>query len=93
MNEIQFGTFDNNKKFVPGVSKEAAGNIVKYFGDWKITHVVNRQTNSIKNKKNYVSCYNNWKDIFDKRNHLISLFWNEKNKENLTIDLLLNHES
>ena len=52
MNEIQFGTFDN-KKFVPGVSKEAASNIVKYFGDWKITHIVDSQTNSIKNKKNY----------------------------------------
>lgn len=61
--------------------------MTNYPESWGLTIV------EIKNKKNYVSCYNNWKDIFDKRNHLISLFWNEKNKENLTIDLLLNHES
>ena len=31
----------------------------------------------------------NWSDVFEKRNHLISLFWNENNKGNVKIDLKL----
>jgi hypothetical protein len=44
----------------------------------------------IKNKKNYIIDINNWKEIIDKRNHLISLFWNLENKDTLKIDLILN---
>jgi hypothetical protein len=44
----------------------------------------------IKNKKNYILDINNWKEIIDKRNHLISLFWNLENKDNIKIDLILN---
>ncbi len=41
----------------------------------------------IKNKKDYISSYNKWNDIFDRRNYLINLFWNENNKANVDIEL------
>jgi hypothetical protein len=44
----------------------------------------------IKKKKDYISELPNWKEIIDGRNHLISLFWNEENKSNIKIDLVLN---
>ena len=44
----------------------------------------------IKKKKDYVSEFSNWKEIIDRRNHLISLFWNEGNKSDVKIDLVLN---
>jgi hypothetical protein len=43
----------------------------------------------IKQKKDFVSLYKNWNKIFEDRNHLISLFWNEHNKNNIKIDLNL----
>jgi predicted O-methyltransferase YrrM len=43
----------------------------------------------VKKKKDYVKSYDNWSDVFKKRNHLISLFWNENNKGNVKIDLEL----
>lgn len=44
---------------------------------------------TIKEKKDYISLSQNWGEIFNKRNHLISLFWNEKNKGKVNIDLEL----
>lgn len=44
----------------------------------------------IKKKKDYISEFNNWDEIFNKRNHLISFFWNEENKSDVKIDLVLN---
>lgn len=44
----------------------------------------------IKKKKDYISKLTNWKEIIDRRNHLISLFWNKKNKSNIKIDLIIN---
>ena len=44
----------------------------------------------IKKKKDYVSEFSNWEEIIDGRNHLISLFWNEGNKSDVKIDLVLN---
>lgn len=50
---------------------------------WGITIV------RIKKKKNYAEQYKEWQSIFDGRNHLISLFWNEHNKKDIKIDLVL----
>lgn len=58
--------------------------MVNYPNSWGMTIV------EIKKKKNYISEYTNWEDVFKKRNKLISIFWNEKNKININIDLLLN---
>lgn len=44
----------------------------------------------IKKKKDYVSEFPNWKKIIDRRNKLISIFWNEGNKSDVKIELLLN---
>lgn len=44
----------------------------------------------IKKKKNYISEYKKWSEVFSGRNHLISLFWNEDNKNDVKIDLILN---
>jgi hypothetical protein len=44
----------------------------------------------IKKKKDYVSEFPNWTEVIEKRNHLISLFWNEENKSDVKIDLVLN---
>ena len=44
----------------------------------------------IKKKKDYISEFNNWDEILNKRNHLISFFWNEENKSDVKIDLVLN---
>lgn len=43
----------------------------------------------LKKKKNYVEEYLNWEEIIHRRNHLISIFWNEKNKFDVKIDLVL----
>ena len=58
--------------------------MVNYPESWGMTIV------EIKKKKDYVSEFTNWNEVIDKRNHLISLFWNEENKSNVKIDLLLN---
>lgn len=44
----------------------------------------------IKKKKDYISEFPNWKEVIDRRNHLIGIFWNEENKGNVKIDLGLN---
>jgi len=44
---------------------------------------------TLKKKKDYIKEYKNWKHIFERRNHLISLFWNEENKGDVKIDLEL----
>lgn len=44
----------------------------------------------ISKKKDYISEFLNWKEVIEKRNYLISLFWNEKNKSDVKIDLVLN---
>jgi cephalosporin hydroxylase len=44
---------------------------------------------NIKQKKDFISLYKNWNRTFEDRNHLISLFWNEHNKNNIQIDLNL----
>jgi hypothetical protein len=44
----------------------------------------------IKQKKDFIGLYKDWNKTFQDRNHLISLFWNENNKHNITIDLVLN---
>ena len=46
--------------------------------------------NEIKKKKDYVSEFPNWTEVIEKRNHLISLFWNEGNKSDVKIELVLN---
>ena len=44
----------------------------------------------IKKKKDYMSEFPNWEEVIDKRNHLISIFWNEGNKSDVKIELVLN---
>jgi len=44
----------------------------------------------IKKKKDFISEFPNWVDVINKRNHLIGLFWNEENKSDVKIDLVLN---
>lgn len=56
---------------------------VNYPEKWGVTII------EIKKKTDYISRYKKWFDVFDKRNHLISLFWNENNKKNVKIDLKL----
>jgi cephalosporin hydroxylase len=58
--------------------------MTNYPESWGMTIV------EIKKKKNYISEFPNWKEIIDRRNHLISLFWNENNKSNVKIELVLN---
>lgn len=58
--------------------------MVNYPESWGITIV------EIKKKKDYISEFTNWEEVMNKRNHLISIFWNEKNKSNINIDLILN---
>jgi hypothetical protein len=58
--------------------------VKNYPDSWGMTIV------EIKNKKDYISDFIGWDKIFNKRNHLISLFWNEGNKGNVKIDLILN---
>jgi len=58
--------------------------MLNYPESWGMTIV------EIKKKKDYVSEFPNWEEIIDRRNHLISLFWNEGNKSNVKIDLVLN---
>jgi hypothetical protein len=55
--------------------------VSNYPESWGMTIV------KIKEKKDYISLYKKWKDIFDKRNHLISLFWNKENSKNINIEL------
>ena len=55
-----------------------------YPESWGLTIV------EIKKKKDYISEFNNWDEILNKRNHLISFFWNEENKSDVKIDLVLN---
>jgi hypothetical protein len=43
----------------------------------------------VKEKFDYISQIKTWKEIFEKRNHLINIFWNENNKSHLQIDLNL----
>jgi hypothetical protein len=43
----------------------------------------------IKKKKDYVSEFQNWKEVIDKRNRLIGIFWNERNKGDVKIDIEL----
>jgi len=56
---------------------------VNYPEKWGLTII------EIKKKTNYIGRYKKWSDVFEKRNHLISLFWNENNKGNVKIDLKL----
>ena len=44
----------------------------------------------IKKKKDYISNFTDWDLVLSKRDYLISLFWNESNKMNTQIDLILN---
>lgn len=46
---------------------------------------------SIKKKNNYIKQYKKWKEVIDKRNYLINLFWNETNKGDIKIELKLNN--
>jgi hypothetical protein len=57
---------------------------VKTYPDsWGMTIV------KLKEKRDYISLYSNWNHIFERRNHLISLFWNEENKNDVNIELKL----
>jgi hypothetical protein len=58
--------------------------MINYPDSWGMTIV------EIKKKKDYVSQFSNWVDVFNKRNELINLFWNEQNKSNIKIDLIIN---
>jgi hypothetical protein len=44
---------------------------------------------NLKQKKNYISLFENWVEVLNKRNKLISLFWNEENSKHLDLELLL----
>lgn len=50
---------------------------------WGLTNI------KIKKKKDYIKEYKHWNEVFEKRNYLISLFWNETNKNNVIIDLII----
>jgi len=54
-----------------------------YPDSWGMTIV------EVKEKFDYISQIKTWKEIFEKRNHLINIFWNENNKSHLQIDLNL----
>lgn len=56
---------------------------INYPEGWGLTNI------KIKKKKDYIKEYKYWNETFEKRNHLISLFWNETNKENVIIDLVM----
>lgn len=43
----------------------------------------------LKQKRNYIKEYKDWDEVFAKRNYLISLFWNESNKGNVELDLVI----
>jgi trans-aconitate methyltransferase len=58
--------------------------MVNYPESWGMTIV------EIKKKKDYVSEFPNWEEVINKRNNLISFFWDEGNKSNVKIDLVLN---
>ena len=57
--------------------------VITYPESWGMTFV------KIKEKKDYISMFKDWEHIFERRNHLISLFWNKENKNNVNIDLKL----
>jgi SAM-dependent methyltransferase len=58
--------------------------VCNYPKSWGMTIV------TIKKKKDFIKLYKSWKNIFERRNHLISLFWNSGNKNNVVIDLEIN---
>lgn len=43
----------------------------------------------VKKKNEYISQYMNWDEVINKRNYLISLFWNSDNIKDINIDLIL----
>lgn len=57
--------------------------MTNYPDSWGMTIV------EIKKKKDYISKIKNWDEIFEKRNKLISLFWDENNKKDLILELNL----
>lgn len=57
---------------------------INYPEGWGLTNI------RIKKKKDYIKEYNHWNETFEKRNHLISLFWNENNKGDVQIELKIN---
>lgn len=58
--------------------------MTNYPESWGLTIV------EIKKKKDYISEFPNWKEVIDRRNCLINIFWNEENKGDVKIDLELN---
>jgi predicted O-methyltransferase YrrM len=56
--------------------------VENYPGSWGMTFV------TIKNIKDYRNSQN-WRDVFDNRNKLIGMFWNEENSKELEIDLYI----
>lgn len=83
--EIKWGRVEEGIKSFFGISElNYEDDFIKsehYPESWGMTIV------TIKKKKDYKSEYSNWVDVFNRRNHLISLFWNNDNKENVFIDL------
>jgi hypothetical protein len=76
--------------------------IVKYFNLPELTNTTNEVFDvncyppswgmtviKIKDKNKFNSGPINWPEVFNNRNKLISLFWNEQNKENRIMDLIL----
>jgi hypothetical protein len=57
--------------------------MVTYPESWGMTIV------ELKQKKDFILLYKKWDEVFKKRNELMSLFWNEENKNNLLIELNL----
>jgi hypothetical protein len=55
--------------------------MVTYPESWGMTII------ELKQKKDFISLYEKWDEVFKKRNKLISIFWNEENKKDLLIDL------
>lgn len=58
--------------------------VTNYPESWGMTIV------NIKKKKDYISSFpSSWEEVISRRNHLISLFWDEKNVQDKNIDLLI----
>jgi hypothetical protein len=93
---------DGKNEFIGGRNWERADNGVKnFFGieslnyeddyilvkhypsSWGMTFV------NVKKKKDYVSLFKDWDNVFAERNYLTSIFWNEGNLGGRKIDLVL----
>lgn len=57
--------------------------MITYPESWGMTIV------ELKKKKDFISEYKKWENVFESRNKLIGIFWSEENKNDVLIDLKL----